>query len=497
MISLPRLIDSEFKEVRRIRPVALSISENIVPLSTAEMSLLPNDSIPYRSFVELFTVNGSVGFFRAKTPSVGYGDIVNDVQLEHAICEVGDYIIKTTIEQSSMTLEDALLATFEHYDGNMWQMGTVDIDAEVVFTADHSNVLQTINSLIEQIPSAMMTFDFSTTPWTWNVVSKETEVSAEGRLSRNLASVNVQRNDNELCTRVWAKNLNADPAESYMDADTVDQYGIVEKWISDDFTEEQAQISASNYLEKHKHPKYSISINAVDLSSITGESLDRLKIGKLFRLALPDMDEPIDETIVRLDWGDVIGAETFVIVTLAHEEEDDSVTIISGQNTAINGNNGISEKISKDYSEFETALSRRYVKQLGIDINDDGGIDIHGTDKYLKLRAGAVLNVDLEDFILDSANKKIIAKEYHGGVSRDATTETNLNNLTTDGFYFANCSSMTNKPSGIASVVAEIQVYALGDTVIVQKITTASIVYLRRYTSGTWGNWYKFTGTAI
>ena len=67
MISLPRLIDSEGKEVRRIHPVALSISENIVPLSTAEMSLMPNDSIPYRSFVELFTINGSAGFFRSET----------------------------------------------------------------------------------------------------------------------------------------------------------------------------------------------------------------------------------------------------------------------------------------------------------------------------------------------------------------------------------------------------------------------------------------------
>ena len=496
MISLPRLIDNNGDEVRRIHPVSLAITENIVPLSTAEMSLLPGDSIPYRSFVELFTVNGSVGFYRAKTPSVGFGDVVNDVQLEHGICEVGDYIIKDSIEQTSMTLEDALLATFDHYDGSRWQMGTVSVEADVVFSADHSNVLQTINSLIEQVPNAMMTFDFSTTPWTWNVVEKESTVSAEGRLSRNISSVTIQRNDNDLCTRLWVKNLAVDPAESYMDADTIDTYGVIEKWTSDEYTQEQAEIVATNYLEKHKHPRYSVNINGLDLSSITGESLDRFQIGKKLRLIVHDLGETIEENIVRLDWGDVYGASTFVIITLSDEEKDSSVSIISGQSTAINGNNGISEKLNKDYSDFETALNRRYTKQFGVDITSDG-IDIHGTGRELKLRAGGVLAIDLDEFSIDSVTGNIVAKEYHGAVSRDETDATNLNTLVIAGHYFGDPSTMTNKPAGLVSEVADIEVIALGAEIIVQRLTNSTSVYIRRSVSGTWGNWYRYDGTVL
>ena len=475
MIPLPRLIDSNGNEVRRIHPVRVSLTENSVPLSTAQITLLPEDSIPYRSFVELFTANGSAGFYRAKTPSVGYGNRTNTVQLEHAICEVGDYIVKGEIEQTIMTFENALLLTFSHYGGSLWQIGTVSIDENVVVSGNYSNVLQMLNSLIALVPDAIMTFDFTTTPWTFNVASRETTVSAEGRMARNIVNATVQRNDNELCTRIWVSGLSDDPTESYMDSDTISTYGVIEKALStSEYTYDEAVLMATSYIEKHKHPTHSVTINGVDLSSITGETLDRFKIGKLYRLILPD-NEPIDGIIVKLTWNDVYNLPGVVSITLSAEQDQTTYTLLQSQSTEIYGNNGIKEKVGKDYTSLSNAIAKRYVKQMGVDILEDG-IDVHGSNKFIKARSGAA---------------------FYGRIGRESTEATDFNDLTTEGFYYLSITSSTgNKPSGIATGTADVEVQSISDTILVQRVFTESVLYQRRRTSGTWGSWYKFTGAS-
>lgn len=432
MTSLPRLIDSSGNEVRRIRPAHLSIRENIVPLSTAEMELAPGDSVPYRSYMELFTVNGSAGYYRAKMPEIGYGSVSNNVSLEHAICEIGDFIVKGKIEQTTKTLSQAITQIFSHYSGSKWQLGTVSVTADVTLSADFSNILQTINSLIAQVPNAVMTFDFSTSPWTFNVVARETTVTAEGRLGRNMPSVQIGRNDSNLCTRVWLKNLNAEASLSYMDADTISTYGVIEKVLSDNnYTTLVAQEVASRYLAKNKRPIYSVKIDGVDLSSVTGETLDRFRIGKLFRLVIPGEVTPIEETIVGLSWDDVFNTPKSVQITLS-EENETGTGVIQKLNSEVCGTNAVDgihrtymsqtdreiQMVAESVEDLEdytdTELAKKYTIRSGIDIKAEG-IEISG-GKYIKIKAGTqgvaegVLDVDTSNFKLDSVNKTIDIK---------------------------------------------------------------------------------------
>ena len=184
-----------------------------------------------------------------------------------------------------------------------------------------------------------------------------------------------------------------------------------------------------------------------------------------------------------------------VSVTLSEEEDQSTYTILSSQSTEINGNNGVKEKVNKDYSDIEAAIVKRYIIRPGIDINT-GGVDIHGTGKYLKVRSDGVVDVDLTDFKLDSANKSITAAAYHGGHARDASTETDFNNITVDGAYYVNTTSMSNKPNNISSTDVELEVTSIGSSIVIQKIYIDATMYIRRRTSGTWDSWYKFTGTA-
>jgi hypothetical protein len=132
-----------------------------------------------------------------------------------------------------------------------------------------------------------------------------------------VVSASVKKDDSSLFTRVYVNGL----AGGYMDADTVSQYGVIEYKYSDtEYTAAQAAVKAAAFLAKHKRPKYSISISGEDFSAITGETLDRVKIGKKYRLAIPEESVTIEENIVALNWGDVYGSSFDVEITLSESD---------------------------------------------------------------------------------------------------------------------------------------------------------------------------------
>lgn len=354
MIQLPRVIDASGNEIKRLHPVRASVSLSITPLSTASIELLPGEFVKTRSLIEMYTSAGSAGIFRARAPQEGYGDITTTVELEHAVSEIGDYLITEKIEQE-MSAADAMQKLFSFYRGTLWQLGTVAAADKVTVQADYDNVLESMLAIMDQIPSYMMEFDQTSFPWKVNIVSRQTAVSAEGRLSRNVESVRVIRDDTELCTRVYMKGLGGVGVYGHMDADTIAE-GIVEREIEgdDEVSVEKAQRIAKLYLERHKRPKLSIRISGRDLHGVTGEPLDALAIGKKYRLAIPEAQTAIEETITALEWDDIYGDEDGVTVSLA-EEEDTVVTFLRKQSTT-GGRNGRSSRkaISSTVYKVET-----------------------------------------------------------------------------------------------------------------------------------------------
>ena len=319
-IPYPRLLGASGEERRIYTPFA-SVNLNITPLSTATMQLTDDDSIPARSYVEMFTSSGSAGVFRTRSPQKGYAGESTMVEMEHAACEIGDYLVKAEIE-AEKTASEAMTQIFGYYGGSKWQLGTVASSDTVAVQVDYDNVLEAMLGIMEQIPAYMLAFDFTTSPWTVSVAQRPATVSAEGRLSRNIASVHITEDDSELCTRAYAKGLGTGGGYGYIDADTISTYGIVERVASnDDLNATQAARVANLYIEKHKHPRLTIQIDAQDLAQITGETLDALAIGKKYRLAMPDYNVTKEETITNLQYADVYGDPGFVAVTLSEEED--------------------------------------------------------------------------------------------------------------------------------------------------------------------------------
>lgn len=412
IISLPKLLNDSGGIAREIHPNRVSINMNIIPLSDASMELPQEESLPARGYVELFTCLGSAGIFRVCSPQDSYGTVSTNADLEHAIVEVGDYLV-TGVYNEMMEASTAMQTIFEYYRGTKWQLGSVSAlgTTQVAVTIKYERVLDAMLKILEQKPECMMAFDFSTTPWTVNIVARDSIVTAECRLARNTNYAKVTYDDTELCTRAYYEipstkdadisnfpvfdqeqnytkdsfvahenklyqltnghvkgvawqnttktQVNNSPATAwiYKDADTIGTYGIVERNVStgSNYTLEEATRVVDEYLRTHKNPRVSVEISADELSEATGETFDRFALGKLCRLALSDYGVTVDKTITSMYWSDVYGMPEDITVNLA-DEEDTVLNFLHDLDSKGGGGGGGGAQIEQEetFKEFWT-----------------------------------------------------------------------------------------------------------------------------------------------
>lgn len=374
-VRLPRLLDAQLREVCRLHPVTLSINERLVPPHDASMTLPPGEGAPFHAWVELYTIDGSAGFYRVSSASECYVD-TGDVDLEHSAAILGDAIIpgEGTYSGTCAEVLTAMLANQTTLVNGQkpWVLGTCAKSASIEYAYDCNNILSAMTEVVgdEKDGYALEFDDTHGFPWRVNVVSVETSASCEGRLSRNLESVSVSMSDDEFCTRIYCKSL---PEPHYIDGPTVGVWGIITKTITagEGVTAESLQSYIVRYLEDHKNPRNSIEINGVDLATATGESLDSFRIGRLFRLALPDYGVKMEERILVRSISDVYGDPRGVRLTLASNIRDTAEDLVRLDNTVTGGS---SQNSTKKYigsgTSKGTGISRNTLLGLLRDYDD-------------------------------------------------------------------------------------------------------------------------------
>lgn len=418
MTELPRLLNGKLEEVSRLHPVGLSITETLVPLSFATMHLLKDEMIEARRWVELFTPVGSAGIFRTRSPQTGIGSEDYTIELEHGIVELGDYIIPASIE-GEMTCRKALQSIFEHYRGKKWKLGKVECTDKVVVDIDHDNLLQAVNDVLSQCVDYVMKFNFKTSPWTLTIVKKESTVTAEGRLSRNVRTATIKSNDEDLCTRIWIMGLDEKNKEryTYVNADTLSDYGIVEHVdFGSGYTKEQAELVANQYLETHKKPRVSVEISAIELSQATGEELDRFRPGKFFRLAIPSRDVIIEDVITSVAWSDVYNEPMKATVSLG-DNRDSVLSFYQKQQSASKVAKKDGVKKSKEFQTYirqtdstielharRMGASESILKQAGLHL-DSNGLLLYADDNENNIGSKIKQNADSISLVVEGTGK--------------------------------------------------------------------------------------------
>lgn len=375
-VRLPRLLDSSLREVRRLNPVDGGLDLTAVPLSTASLDALTTDAPAEGSLVEMYSPSGSAGIYRVVSVAHKYGTELSTVEMEHGIAEVGNYLVNSEINESA-TLRAAIQKLWTYYRGSLWQLGYIACTDTVLTDVLYDNLLQAILDLMDQTSGYILAYDFTTSPWTVSVVAKDNTVTAEGRLSRNVQDAAVTIDRTNLCTRVYVdwddQNAEDGIGTISMDADTIGTYGVIEKHLTGTgYTKSQAQIVAAAYLRKHKVPDVKANITGVDLANATGESLDRLEIGKLYRLAVPKYEAVIEENITGLSWRHLYTDPDSVEITLG-EEEDRVVSFLHQTTESVSkSGKGTVKKQGQWWTKFER--TNYYIDQVAAHTNENGNI---------------------------------------------------------------------------------------------------------------------------
>lgn len=101
--------------------------------------------------------------------------------------------------------------------------------------------------------------------------------------------------------------------------------------------------------------------------------------------------------------------------------------------------------------------------------------------------------------IRGSGGKVLYIGMFSGSMKYTVLANISMNDATTPGFYYANLSTITDKPSDLSSGGAELEIEdPIGDgSFIIQKFNMIGAIYQRRIVNGTPSQWYKFTGVAV
>lgn len=418
----PRVLDSSWAEARRLHPGKMSLSQELYALGHGSMTLPPGESVDMHEWVELFTPAGSAGYYRVSMVTTDMRTGTTDAKLEHGICVLADSVAQKESEDVSGTAATVLGTVLGYQKTQRWALGQCDYAGNVSVNVNYNTVLSLYTNVIEQLNGYHPEYDFSTSPWTISIRENAAAPGIEGRLGRNVASAKVSYDDRDLCNVCYCKQLET----TLTDNESIARWGRREGHLDLDegATPEIAQTAAQMWLDKRKDPAISVTIDAADLSAVTGESIDQIVIGKTYRLAVPKYNAVVDECVISVNWGDLVASPLRAQVSLANHAADLTLHIrkAKGGGGGGGGGGGAKNKLAAAIKRYET----QFVK----------------TDQYIALIA---TERDVETAqLLGKSVFQVAADAISAEVTRATGAESSLQ-LTLDGITMTSTGVITIK----------------------------------------------------
>lgn len=212
--------------------------------------------------------------------------------------------------------------------------------------------LETVSASLE---GCWWSYDFTTYPFTINLTHRASVVSTELRQMRNIQTAKYTIDKSRMYTRLYPigkNNLHIDGNYVSMNEDI---YGIIEKTETDQSKATKAELQrwAEERIANHCEPSVTWTVQALDFSRETGESLDHIVLGAMCRMPLPGYDTVIEEIITQLNYPDKIRDREMCTVTLANIQEDVASIINNLIKSGGGGGRAAAKNAEEDHAWFE------------------------------------------------------------------------------------------------------------------------------------------------
>ena len=352
-------------QARRVPVESMSLHlkerENTAELVPADMS-----GIGQQSWL-LDDINPGKGIvWRVKSIRQDYGNDTPTVTLEHVINTLRDRILFGEITPATITgTEGADTCSAESAvryilarQGD-WQLGSFGYSQTGAYKFDGDSLYSALEKVTETLEDAWWSYDLSKYPFKLNITKKPDGVTCELRPGRNLVTITKTVDKTGMYTRFYPIGKD----DLHISGDYVsrneDKYGVVSKVEVDQSRTTEAELRewADERLKRHAHPLVSVTADGLELADATGESLDRLNLGRMCRIPLKDFGTTIEERIVELEYRDKVHEPERVQITMANAQEDIARLIAdeirNGAGPSGGGGRGAARQQKEDHAWFE------------------------------------------------------------------------------------------------------------------------------------------------
>ena len=277
--------------------------------------------------------------WRVKTADSVYSGRTVTYTLEHIIQTLRDIAMFGEVKPDTITgIEGAETCTARQAAEyvlsrqDVWVLGDFEYTDSAAYSFNGDDLFSAMEKITSTLDDPWWDYDLSALPFKLHIRRKSSAAACEMRMGRNIATLRKTVDRSQMYTRIYPigkKNLHLSGEYLSRNESVWGRKDRVETDQSKE-TEEMLRLWALDRLKRHCEPAVTITIGGLDLSRATGETLDRLVIGTLCRVPLPEFGVTITERITKLSWKDKIKEPENVTVTLCNTRQD-IASIISEQ----------------------------------------------------------------------------------------------------------------------------------------------------------------------
>lgn len=414
-MKMPEVLNGQSLSVRvRLQPIELGISLKAEDLSTATIKLDKTaPEVGLGEWIRITAPNGEMFVGYVKTKNTDYISGETTLNIEHVFGLLDEMVMFGEFDAAAMggtgnkvPASTAMQFVLSKQTSQIFRYGSCAFPDSQGWKFTNSTIKSALTDIFEALADAQWEFDQTVFPFAVSIKQQPTTATMEMRKNRNLSSMKVNLDRSQMYTRVYPignKNLHIDG--DYIDRNT-SQWGIVAQTITDStITDKDLLRSWANaQLKRNADPAINVSINGMELSEATGESMDRFRVGKLCRVPLPDYGITVTQRMVELSWRNALADPLNVTVSLASEHK----TLQGVMNEQARGGSGGKKSKHKDGCDLEEESGKIYeFENSDIWINRDNvwavsaqyDVFTDGEGRHVRLKSGALLEVERESGI--------------------------------------------------------------------------------------------------
>ena len=336
--------------------MSLNLSERD---STATMVLGLSPEIAVGKWLKDDTDPGKGIVWRVRSVDTDYNTKTQTVQLEHIIRTLADMVLPSDVTSKTMggnaggvTAKKA--AQYVLKQQSVWTLGDFAFSVTQPYEFNADKLFDAMETICSVIDGCVWEYDLTKLPFRLHI-RKESSTLSELRMDRNISSLKRSIDRSRMYTRIYPigqNNLRLS-GKGYLSKNE-SSYGIVCSVQTDQSLDTEAKLKAwaQARLNRHCEPSVSVTVNGLDLSASTGEALDKLVLGRVCRVPLPEFGTVIKEHIVKLAYRDKIRDPNSVTVTLANNQEDLASIIRRDKASSSKGGRAGAKKAGEDHAWF-------------------------------------------------------------------------------------------------------------------------------------------------